>query len=61
VLLPTTVIGSYAALRFVASERLSVNPDCGLRHLPPGVARAKLAVMVAGAAEVRAELGDAPA
>jgi hypothetical protein len=49
------------ALRFVASERLSVNPDCGLRHLPPGVARAKLAVMVAGAAEVRAELGDAPA
>jgi 5-methyltetrahydropteroyltriglutamate--homocysteine methyltransferase len=47
------------ALRFVAPERLSVNPDCGLRHLPPAVARAKLGVMVAGAAEVRAELGGA--
>jgi 5-methyltetrahydropteroyltriglutamate--homocysteine methyltransferase len=34
-----------------------INPDCGLRHLPPGIARAKLAAMVAGAALVRAELG----
>jgi 5-methyltetrahydropteroyltriglutamate--homocysteine methyltransferase len=47
------------ALRFVAPEKLSVNPDCGLRHLPPQAARAKLKVMVAGAAEVRAELGSA--
>jgi 5-methyltetrahydropteroyltriglutamate--homocysteine methyltransferase len=46
------------ALRFVAPEKLSVNPDCGLRHLPPQAARAKLKVMVAGAAEVRAELGS---
>jgi 5-methyltetrahydropteroyltriglutamate--homocysteine methyltransferase len=46
------------ALRFVAPERLVINPDCGLRHLPPAVARAKLAAMVAGAALVRAELGD---
>ena len=47
------------ALRFVAPEKLSVDPDCGLRHLPPQAARAKLKVMVAGAAEVRAELGSA--
>jgi hypothetical protein len=43
-----------------------INPDCGLRHLLPDIARAKLAAMVAGAALVRAELGldaapDAPA
>jgi 5-methyltetrahydropteroyltriglutamate--homocysteine methyltransferase len=34
-----------------------VNPDCGLRHLPADVARAKLRAMVAGAARVRQELG----
>ena len=45
------------ALRFVAPDKLMINPDCGLRHLPPGIARAKLAAMVAGAALVRAELG----
>ena len=44
------------ALRFVPPERLSVNPDCGLRHVRPEAARAKLGAMVAGAAEVRAEL-----
>jgi methionine synthase II (cobalamin-independent) len=33
-----------------------INPDCGLRHLAPEVARAKLHAMVAGAAMVRAEL-----
>jgi 5-methyltetrahydropteroyltriglutamate--homocysteine methyltransferase len=54
------------ALRFVAPENLVINPDCGLRHLLPDIARAKLAAMVAGAALVRAELGldaapDAPA
>jgi 5-methyltetrahydropteroyltriglutamate--homocysteine methyltransferase len=37
--------------------RLMVNPDCGLRHLAPAVARRKLRAMVAGAAIVRAELG----
>ena len=47
------------ALRFVAPEKLSVNPDCGLRHMPPEAARAKLGAMVAGAAQVRAELGSA--
>ena len=30
-----------------------INPDCGLRHLPADVARAKLRAMVAGAALVR--------
>jgi 5-methyltetrahydropteroyltriglutamate--homocysteine methyltransferase len=44
------------ALEVVPPERLMVNPDCGLRHLPPGVARAKLRAMVAGTAEVRQEL-----
>ena len=44
------------ALRFVPPEMLSVNPDCGLRHVRPEAARAKLSAMVAGAAEVRAEL-----
>jgi 5-methyltetrahydropteroyltriglutamate--homocysteine methyltransferase len=45
------------ALRYVPPERLVINPDCGLRHLQPDIARAKLAAMVAGAATVRAELG----
>ena len=49
------------ALEFVPAQRLMVNPDCGLRHLPAGVARAKLRAMVAGAAQSRAELGMAPA
>jgi 5-methyltetrahydropteroyltriglutamate--homocysteine methyltransferase len=44
------------ALRVVAPDKLMINPDCGLRHLPPDVARAKLAAMVAGTAQVRAEL-----
>jgi 5-methyltetrahydropteroyltriglutamate--homocysteine methyltransferase len=48
------------ALRFVAPEKLAINPDCGLRHLPPAVARGKLAAMVAGTAQVRAELADGP-
>jgi 5-methyltetrahydropteroyltriglutamate--homocysteine methyltransferase len=47
------------ALKVVAPDRLVVNPDCGLRHLPPAVARAKLAAMVDGAALVRAELAGA--
>jgi len=47
------------ALEFVPAERLVVNPDCGLRHLPADVARAKLRALVAGAALVRAGLGGA--
>jgi 5-methyltetrahydropteroyltriglutamate--homocysteine methyltransferase len=44
------------ALEYVPADRLMVNPDCGLRHLAPEVAIAKLHAMVAGAAIVRAEL-----
>jgi 5-methyltetrahydropteroyltriglutamate--homocysteine methyltransferase len=53
------------ALEYVPAERLVINPDCGLRHLPAEVARAKLRAMVAGAEQVRQELGaqsrEAPA
>ncbi len=49
------------ALRYVAPEKLVINPDCGLRHLLPDIARAKLAAMVAGAAMVRAEIKPAAA
>jgi len=48
------------ALEVVPAELLIVNPDCGLRHLPASVARAKLRAMVAGAAAVRQELPDSP-
>jgi 5-methyltetrahydropteroyltriglutamate--homocysteine methyltransferase len=45
------------ALEFVRPERLAVNPDCGLLHLPREVAFAKLSVMVEGTRLVRRELG----
>jgi 5-methyltetrahydropteroyltriglutamate--homocysteine methyltransferase len=48
------------ALEFVPAERLIVNPDCGLRHLPAEVARAKLRAMVTGTATIRSELGLEP-
>jgi len=48
------------ALDVVPADRLVVNPDCGLRHLPVEVARAKLGSMVEGAALIRRELGAAP-
>jgi 5-methyltetrahydropteroyltriglutamate--homocysteine methyltransferase len=44
------------ALEYVDPFRLVVNPDCGLRHLAPEVARSKLRAMVSGAAIVRSEL-----
>jgi 5-methyltetrahydropteroyltriglutamate--homocysteine methyltransferase len=44
------------ALEYVPAERLMINPDCGLRHLAPEVARQKLRAMVAGVALVRNEL-----
>jgi 5-methyltetrahydropteroyltriglutamate--homocysteine methyltransferase len=47
------------ALKLVPAERLSVNPDCGLMHLPRDVAFAKLRAMVEGTALVRRELGAA--
>ena len=44
------------ALEYVPADRLMINPDCGLRHLAPAVARRKLGALVAGTAQVRAEL-----
>lgn len=44
------------ALEYVDPARLVINPDCGLRHLAPEVARSKLRAMVSGAAIVRSEL-----
>jgi 5-methyltetrahydropteroyltriglutamate--homocysteine methyltransferase len=44
------------ALEYLPADRLMINPDCGLRHLAPEVARRKLRAMVAGVAAVRAEL-----
>jgi len=46
------------ALAVVAPERLLVTPDCGLRHLPAPVARAKLLAMTTAAAAVRVRLAD---
>ena len=46
------------ALEYVPPDRLMVNPDCGLRHLAPEVARQKLRAMVAGVALVRTELTE---
>ena len=48
------------ALEYVDPARLVVNPDCGLRHLAPEVARSKLRAMVSGAAIVRSELSTQP-
>lgn len=47
------------ALKTVPADRLFVNPDCGLMHLPRELAFAKLCAMVEGAATVRRELGVA--
>jgi 5-methyltetrahydropteroyltriglutamate--homocysteine methyltransferase len=47
------------ALRVLPPERVTVNPDCGLRHLPPDVARAKLRAMAAGAAIARQDVTGA--
>jgi len=45
------------ALEYVDPGHLMINPDCGLRHLAPEIARRKLHAMVAGTAIVRSELG----
>ena len=44
-------------LRYVAPERLSVSPDCGLSQTARWAARRKLENMVAGARRVRESLG----
>jgi len=45
-------------LDVIPAERLWLNPDCGLRHLPPDVAFGKLEALARGAALVRAQLSD---
>ncbi len=49
------------ALEVVPAGRLMINPDCGLRHLPPDTARRKLRAMVAGAEMARADITGARA
>jgi 5-methyltetrahydropteroyltriglutamate--homocysteine methyltransferase len=44
------------ALQVVSPDRLMVNPDCGLRHLPPDIARAKLRALTAGTEMVRKDV-----
>ncbi|HET9256835.1 MAG TPA: hypothetical protein VFO16_16780 [Pseudonocardiaceae bacterium] len=44
------------ALDTFPAEKLIINPDCGLRHLPADIARAKLAAMVEGTVAVRQTL-----
>jgi 5-methyltetrahydropteroyltriglutamate--homocysteine methyltransferase len=46
----------HQALQVLPPERLTINPDCGLRHLPADIARAKLRAMSEGAALARAEV-----
>ena len=55
---PTELIASRVrqALQVLPADRLMINPDCGLRHLPAEIARAKLRAMSAGSALVRAEV-----
>src|SRR6185436_1050352 len=45
-----------AGLKFVAPERLIPAPDCGMKYLPREVAFGKLQALVAGTAQVRAEI-----
>jgi 5-methyltetrahydropteroyltriglutamate--homocysteine methyltransferase len=55
---PETVAGRIRrALPYVSPQRLVIAPDCGLKYLPREVANAKMAAMVAGARQVREELG----
>ncbi|MBI3454977.1 MAG: hypothetical protein HY002_04225 [Candidatus Rokubacteria bacterium] len=51
----------HAALAVLPADRLYVNPDCGLLHVPQDVAFRKLRAMVEGAAIVRREAEGTPA
>jgi 5-methyltetrahydropteroyltriglutamate--homocysteine methyltransferase len=48
------------AMTYLPADRIIVNPDCGLRHLPASVARAKLRAMSAGAELMRAQVCGLP-
>ncbi|HEY0582558.1 MAG TPA: methionine synthase, partial [Chloroflexota bacterium] len=55
--LPELIVSRvHQALQVLPPDRLMINPDCGLRHLPADIARAKLRAMSEGAALVRAEV-----
>jgi 5-methyltetrahydropteroyltriglutamate--homocysteine methyltransferase len=56
---PAAVVGDRIrrALKILPAERLIINPDCGLVHLPRDVAFMKLCAMVEGTRLVRQELG----
>jgi 5-methyltetrahydropteroyltriglutamate--homocysteine methyltransferase len=45
------------ALAFVAAEDIVLAPDCGMKYLPPEVARGKMRAMVEAAKILRAEHG----
>ncbi len=44
------------ALQVLPPDRLTVNPDCGLRHVPPEIALAKLQAMSQGTDQVRQDV-----
>jgi len=44
------------ALAVMPADRITVNPDCGLRHMPGSIAREKLRAMSAGAALARTKV-----
>jgi 5-methyltetrahydropteroyltriglutamate--homocysteine methyltransferase len=44
------------ALQVLPADRLTVNPDCGLRHVPPEIALAKLQAMSQGTSQVRQDV-----
>jgi 5-methyltetrahydropteroyltriglutamate--homocysteine methyltransferase len=46
----------HEVIKVIPPERVVVNPDCGLRHLPARVALAKLTAMATAAANVRADV-----
>jgi 5-methyltetrahydropteroyltriglutamate--homocysteine methyltransferase len=48
------------ALQVLPPDRLLVNPDCGLRHVPADMARSKLQAMSQGTAQVRADVLGTP-
>jgi 5-methyltetrahydropteroyltriglutamate--homocysteine methyltransferase len=60
---PTELIESRIrrAVDVLGAEHLIVNPDCGLRHLPADIARAKLGGMVEASRAVRRDLPAPPA
>ena len=55
---PIELIASrlHHALHVLPPDRLMINPDCGLRHVPADMARAKLRAMSEATAQVRAEV-----